>query len=148
MSDHAVSSATFRWRIDDFYWGVAAQAVAVMFILGWLALRSNRWWPLVAAAAVVLIVLVHGLTIVTSITPAAAVSARVGLWMVVNIALLAGVAERWLAGERAVGDRRTWRRRRPLQAGGPSAERGLAGEQAVSRFGRHRARDAVQTGET
>lgn len=113
LSDWAFSSVTFRWSVDDVYWGLAAQAVVVTAIFGRLAFRGDRWWPLVATAAMILILLVHGLTIVTPITQYAAVSARVGLWMVVNTALLAGVAERWLAGEPSVSRHRTWRRRRP-----------------------------------
>lgn len=121
LSDWALSSVTFRWYVDNFSWGLAVQAVVVMVILGRLALRSNRWWPLAATAAMVLIVLVHVLTVVTPITNYAAVSARVGLWMVVNTALLAGVAERWMAGERAISDDRAWRRRRASATGRPPA---------------------------
>jgi hypothetical protein len=49
---------------------------------------------------------------VTPITQVAAVSARVGLWMVVDTALLVGVLERWLSGEPAVSGGHGWRRRR------------------------------------
>jgi len=113
LSDWALSSVTFRWYADGVSWGLATQAVVVMAIFVRLALRSDRWWPIVAAAALVLIVLVHALTMVASITHPAAVSARVGLWMVVNTALLAGTAERWLAGEPAVSRGRAWSRRLP-----------------------------------
>ena len=34
----------------------------------------------------------------------AAISAQSGLWFLVYLSLLAGVAERWLAGEKAAGD--------------------------------------------
>lgn len=113
LSDWAFSSVTFRWYAGGVAWGLALQAVVVAVILGRLVLASDRWWPIVAAAAMFLILLVHALTVTASITHTAAVSARVGLWMVVNTALLAGAAERWLAGERAVSAGRTWSARRP-----------------------------------
>ncbi len=42
----------------------------------------------------------------------AAQSARLGLWIVVYLSLIAGVAERWLAGDGAGQGVAVWRRRR------------------------------------
>jgi len=109
---YAYSSIAYRWRIDDFYWGSAIEGVVLLLIFGWLALRSDRWWPFVATAAMGLIMLVHVLSIlVPDLSRYSAVSARLGLWMVADAALLAGVAERWLAGEKPVSSAAVWRRR-------------------------------------
>jgi hypothetical protein len=40
------------------------------------------------------------------------ISARIGLGILMALTLLAGVGERWLAGETAVADAVQWRRRR------------------------------------
>ena len=104
------------WRIGDVYIDSALEDALMLLIFGWLALRSDRWWPFAATAALALTVLVHILTIVTDISWDAAVSARVGLGLLMYAALLGGVAERWLAGELAVSDGATWRRRRRSEA--------------------------------
>lgn len=103
-----------RWMVGDVYIDTTIEDSLGLLIFGWLAFRSNRWWPLVATAAFTLNVLVHLLTMMTDISWDAAVSARVGQGIVLHVALLAGAAERWLAGERAVSVSRTWRRRVPL----------------------------------
>lgn len=110
--------APFLWRIGDVYVDSMIEDTLLLLLLGGLALRSNRWWPFVAASAVGLTVLVHVFTIVTDISWDAAVSARVGFGLVTYTALLAGVAERWLAGERPVSGGKFWGRRRPAGAGG------------------------------
>lgn len=113
MISYAVSSITFRWRVGDFYWASAAGELTLMLIFGWLAFRSDRWWPFVTTAALALIMLVHGLTLFApDLSAYAAQSAQVGLWLVIDTALLAGVGERWLAGEAAVSRTAVWRRRR------------------------------------
>lgn len=113
LASYALSSVTFRLRIGDFYWASAAADVALMLIMGWLAFRSARWWPFVVAAALALILMIHGLTVAApALSPYAAASAHVGLWILIDTALLFGVLERWLAGERAVSDTAVWRRRR------------------------------------
>lgn len=114
LASYALSSVTFRWRIGDFYWASAVEDLTLLLIMGWLALRSARWWPFVAAAALALIMVVHGLTVLTggALSAYAAASAHIGLWIVIDTALLFGVLERWLAGERAVSDTAVWRRRR------------------------------------
>ncbi len=91
-----------RWTIGDVYVDSIIENSLVLLFLGWLALRSDRWWPFVATAAMSLIVVVHICTIVTDISWDAAVSARVGLNLLLYVALLGGVAERWMAGEARV----------------------------------------------
>lgn len=91
-----------EWRIGDVDAGIVAGRVVLMLIFGWLALRSTRWWPLAATASLVLILLVHLLVITTPISYFAAVSARVGLWLLLYAIVLVGAFERWMAGEAPV----------------------------------------------
>lgn len=112
VEDLVLGSPDIVWRIGDVYVDSALQDALLVLIFGWLALRSNRWWPFAATAALALAVLVHILTIVTDISWDAAVSARVGLGLFMYAALLGGVVERWMAGERPVSDAALWRRRR------------------------------------
>ena len=104
---------SFRWMVGDVYIDSMIEDSLALTVFGWLTFRRDRWWLFVATAALALTVLVHVLTIVTDISWDAAVSARVGLGLVTYVALLAGVGERWLAGERPAGDAAIWRRRRP-----------------------------------
>lgn len=81
---------------------MAFECLVAAFFLG-LALRSNRWWTLVAAAALALCALVNVLDWThPAVSTNTAISARIGLWCVVGLSLLAGVWERWLAREAAV----------------------------------------------
>lgn len=77
----------------------------------WLTFRFDRWWLLVASGALALCGLV---TVLEFLNPGlsldAAVSAQPGLWALAPLALLAGAAERWLAGERSAGDAAVWSR--------------------------------------
>ena len=81
----------------------------------WMAFRFDRWWLLVASGALILCGLV---TVMEVLNPAlslyAALSAQIGLWALVYLSLLAGVAERWLAGEWPAGNAAVWSRRRRL----------------------------------
>ncbi|WP_374515877.1 hypothetical protein [Brevundimonas sp.] len=93
---------------------VAASEFIVAVIFTWLAFRSQRWWTLVAAAGLMLCVLVFILEWTTpGLSRYAAVSARLGLWCLVMLSLVAGVFERWLAGEAPVSEGARWRRRKP-----------------------------------
>ena len=113
MISYAVSSVTFLWRVGDFYWASALSEFTLMLIFCWLTFRSDRWWPFVTTAALALITLTHALTLLApDLSAYAAQSAQVGLWLVIDAALLAGVGERWLAGEAAVSRTAVWRRRR------------------------------------
>lgn len=114
LINYALSSLTFRWRIGDFYWASAVEDLVLLSLMGWLALRSARWWPIIVAAALALTMVVHGLTILAPLLSSyAAASAHIGLWMVIDTALLFGVLERWLAGEGAVSGQKPWRRKGP-----------------------------------
>ncbi|HVL40658.1 MAG TPA: hypothetical protein VM348_00780 [Brevundimonas sp.] len=100
-----------RWVIGDIYVDSIVEGTLEFLFMGWLVLRSDRWWPFVATAATGLIVLVHVFTVVTDISWGAALSARVGLELLEYAALLAGVAERWMAGERPIIEGLRWRER-------------------------------------
>jgi hypothetical protein len=79
---------------------------------GWLALARERWWPLVMAAVMALTLMVHlAMFLSPEMGAYAEVSARVGLGIAMAFVLMAGSAERWLAGEYPVSDRRSWVRR-------------------------------------
>lgn len=99
------------WLIGDVYVDTTIEDALEAAGFGWLAFRSNRWWPFVATIAAVFALLVHVLTMVTDISWDAAVSARVGLGLLLYTALTAGVLERWLAGEVPAGRDTVWRRR-------------------------------------
>ncbi|MDI6624805.1 MAG: hypothetical protein QME55_08745 [Brevundimonas sp.] len=104
-----VCDYVFTVAVDRFAGGVAgAQAVVgasglvITACFLWLTFRSDRWWPLAGTGCLILIVLVHLLFFLAPVSYTAAVSAQVGLWLLLYVIVLAGVAERWLAGEAAV----------------------------------------------
>lgn len=85
--------------------------VLLMLLFGWLALRSDRWWPLVMTATLVLTVLVHlSMVLDPDLDHRADIAARLGLGFLTTLSLLIGVFERWLAGERPVSEGARWRR--------------------------------------
>ncbi|MEJ6789679.1 hypothetical protein BrevBR_09000 [Brevundimonas sp. BR2-1] len=102
LTQPVIVNPLVTWRIGDVYLDSAIEDVLWTVFFGWMAFRSDRWWPFAATAAMGLVVLVHLLTMVTDISWGAAVSARVGLGIVANLAVLAGVVERWMAGEAPV----------------------------------------------
>lgn len=78
--------------------------VVLLTIFVGMALKGGRWWPFAAAAVATLSVLVYlALVFVPEFDRRAEISAHVGLGAAMDLALLAGVGERWLAGERPVG---------------------------------------------
>jgi len=90
---------------------VAVSEFVLAVIFAWLAFRSDRSWALVASGALILCVLVFVLEWTNpDLRRYAAISARSGLWFIIPLSLLAGVAERWLSGEPAVSDAAAWRR--------------------------------------
>lgn len=94
---------------------VAVSEFVLALIFAWLAFRCERWWTLAASAALLLCVSMFVLEWTNPGLPRdAAISARLGLWFCIHLSLLIGVAERWMAGERAVSDTVVWRRRRPF----------------------------------
>lgn len=101
------------WRLSDVYIGDAVLDVALTGLFGWMALGGDRWWPLVMTGVMALTVLVHGAAFaVPTLTPYADVSARIGLGMLTALTLLAGVGERWLAGEPPASAAAVWRSRK------------------------------------
>ena len=92
------------WEIGGVYpaWVVLDGAILLLFV--WLCFRAERWWPMVAASAYGMIVLSQGIRLMDpTFSHYAMVSAHIGLGYVVDLALLVGVRERWLAGEPAAG---------------------------------------------
>ncbi|HYC98636.1 hypothetical protein [Brevundimonas sp.] len=99
-----LSSLTYQWQVGGFHLAATIEDCVCLLILGWLCFRSDRWWPIVATAALALTVLTH---IVKLLDPAfsqyAAASARIGLGYLIDLALLLGVWERQLAGAPPAG---------------------------------------------
>ncbi|HYC68523.1 hypothetical protein [Brevundimonas sp.] len=82
-------------------------ALLVAFLV--LALKGNRWWPFAASAVMVLGVLVYlSLPFVPPMRGRAEISAHLGLALMLDLVLLAGVGERWLAGETAARGLTIW----------------------------------------
>lgn len=104
-----LSWMTYRWRIGGLYLAASVEIAVVVLIFGWMSIRSDRWWPTVTTAALLLVLLLRGVAIVNpDLAHMDVSSAMVGLWYLIDFTLLAGVFERWLAGEAPVGPAR-WR---------------------------------------
>lgn len=104
-----LSSVTFRWHVGGVYLAAVVETGVLAPIFGWLAFRSARWWPLVATAGLLLVLLLRVVTLVDARLAQTDIgSAGVGLWYLIDLTLLAGVFERWLAGEAPV-NRTRWR---------------------------------------
>lgn len=85
--------------------------LGVLAVFVRMALRGGRWWPFTASAVMTLSLLVYvAHAFVPELDRRAQISAHVGLAAALSLTLLAGVGERWLAGERPVSSGR-WRRR-------------------------------------
>lgn len=111
----AFAAAFPTLRIWNVHLDDAMLDLGVTLVFGWLALNRDRWWPLAMAAIMALTVMVHvAIFAVPALGEYAEMSARIGLGILMALALLAGAGERWLAGDRAISDRQTWRRRRPF----------------------------------
>ena len=127
--DDLVSLVLVRWGVSDVYPNVMVKEGVSLLLIGGLAFRSSRWWPLAMTAAHCLIVLAYGLRlIIPSLSLYAAMSAHVGLDYLVHLTLLFGILERWLAGEPPAGaaawakaDRMAARRTPPRHPRGPPA---------------------------
>jgi len=118
----AVSYWTHELMIGRFYAGDAVLDLFLTVFFVWMALTQDRWWPLAMSAIMALTVLVYvAALVVPGVGPYAVMSARIGLGLLTTLILLAGVGERWLAGERAISDLKNWRRRRPLGRQGISS---------------------------
>lgn len=87
-----------------------AAELGVLAVFVRMALRGGRWWPFAASSVMTLSLLVYiARAFVPELDRRAEISAHVGLAAALGLALLAGVGERWLAGERPVSSGR-WRR--------------------------------------
>lgn len=104
LLDSLVSAVLYRWHIGHIYPNAIVKEAICLLFIGWLAFRSDRWWPSVTAAALCLVILTYSLRLADpTLTHFAAVSAHVGLNYLIDLTLLFGVLERWLAGERPAG---------------------------------------------
>ncbi len=106
----AVSFWTHELRIGQFFAGDAVADVVFTGFVVWMAMTRDRWWPLIMSGIMALTLLVYlAALIVPGIGPYAVMSARVGLGILTMLTLLAGVLERWLAGEPPVSATQRWR---------------------------------------
>ncbi|MDP2765494.1 MAG: hypothetical protein Q8O54_11745 [Brevundimonas sp.] len=91
----------------------AVLELAVLVVFIHMALKSHRWWPFAAVAVMTLSVMVYYVqAFVPELDRRAQISAHVGLGIALYLTILAGVGERWLAGERPVSENTVWRRPR------------------------------------
>lgn len=88
-------------RIGELMFGLAVADLVLLGVLGWLTLKCDRWWLLLATAAQGLVVLAY-LAVMTrpEITARENIVAQWVFGLITLYALLGGVLERWLAGER------------------------------------------------
>jgi hypothetical protein len=85
--------------------------MTVLAVFVGMSLKGGRWWPFAASAVMTLSVLVYLIqAFVPELDRRAEISAHVGLAAALSLTLLAGVGERWLAGESPVSAGQ-WRRR-------------------------------------
>lgn len=97
-----LSEITYRWEVDGHYPAGMVQDCVRLLIFAWMSFRLDRWWLLVMTAANGLLVLVYVLRLVDpAVSQYTLASAHVGLGYLIDLTLLFGVGERWLAGERA-----------------------------------------------
>ena len=59
LANWAITLVVFKSRSFDTQWYVMALDVALLALYVWLAMRSGRFWPLFAAAFILLIVVTH-----------------------------------------------------------------------------------------
>ncbi len=87
--------------------GEAAVDAVTTAIFLWLAMTRRRWWLLAATAVMILLMIAHAATaFLPELTPRGDRVARMGLGVLLPLSLLAGIGERWLAGERPGGPTR------------------------------------------
>lgn len=114
LLDYLATELADQWQIREIYLLAVTQDVVVMLIFGGLALRADRWWPIAVTALLTLCVLNRVIGMANpDLSRFAMLSAGIGFWILIYTAMLAGAVERRLAGEAAVSEGKTWRRRRP-----------------------------------
>jgi hypothetical protein len=92
------------WRWGPVLVGVALNDLAVWAGMLWLTLRYDRWWLLLAAGAQTLNLLSHPvLLLAETITLRDSIAAQWAFTLVSLYALLLGVLERRLSGEKPGG---------------------------------------------
>ena len=100
LLDYATSRLGVAWNLREVDSIAATQDLVVMLAFGWLALKTDRWWPIAVTALLALCVLARAIGMVNpELSRFAMLSAILGFWILLYIVVLAGVAERWLAGE-------------------------------------------------
>lgn len=113
----AVTSVTapdwlHRFAIENVSVFEIVLELALLAVLVRMALAGHRWWPFAAVAVVTLSVMVFlAQVFLPELDRRAEISAHVGLTIALNLTLLAGVGERWLAGEEPVSRALAWRPR-------------------------------------
>jgi hypothetical protein len=81
----------------------AVADMVLLIIFSRMAVKGERWWPFGAAAAMSLTLMVHlAMVLIRNWIRGGTCPARMGLTLLLVLALLAGVGERWLAGEQPV----------------------------------------------
>ena len=110
------STTTPAWlhslRVADVSVLEMALEFALLVVLVRMALTGRRWGPFPAAAVTALGVMVYVAQIfIPELDRRAEISAHVGLSFALDGAILAGVFERWLAGERPASSSAVWTRR-------------------------------------
>ncbi|WP_029416630.1 hypothetical protein [Brevundimonas bacteroides] len=95
------------------WWTLPLNDLACVAVLLWMAFRFDRWWILAAAAAHLLLIVVH-ISVLSdpSLDMRVYVASRWVFGVIGLYALLAGALERWLAGEPAGGWPLSFRMRR------------------------------------
>lgn len=103
VCDYVLSSFFSRLPLSHAFEISTSVEILTTLIFLWLAAQEDRWWLLAAAAALVLCSLTGAMGLVhPGVSHYAAASGQIGFWIVVYLSLLAGVGERWLAGEAPV----------------------------------------------
>jgi len=87
-------------RVGEVMVGLAAADLVLLAVLGWMTLKYDRWWLLLATAAQGLVVLAY-LAVMSrpEVTARENIVAQWVFGLITLYALLGGVLERWLAGE-------------------------------------------------
>lgn len=107
-----LGNLTRDWPFRELFMLSAGQDLVLMVIFGWMALRGDRWWPIAVTASLALSVLVRAIGMMSSnLSEYATLSAVLGFWILIYVIVLAGVGERWLAGETPVSRTSVWRLR-------------------------------------
>lgn len=112
-----ISVATPDWLhsivLGDVSIFEAALELGLLVVFLGMAMKGRRWWPFAASAVMTLSVMVYlAQFLVADLDRRAEISAHVGLTIALNLTLLVGVFERWLAGEPPASEMVVWNRSR------------------------------------